>query len=206
MKKTGKIDLPDKVWKNRIKELKKVLLVYLFLQFATAVSYGQQVGARTNMFWWATTTPNLGVEVAISKKLSLSIDGNYNAWTFFSDGMSLRHWLVQPELRYWPCKSFEGHFFGAHLHTGHYNIGQIPFLSDLDTYTYRGELYGGGVSYGYHFAIGRRWGLELSAGVGYTYLEYNKYVCTECAELIGRYKRSFFGPTRLSVSFIYIIH
>lgn len=125
---------------------------------------------------------------------------------FFSDGMSLRHWLVWPELRYWPCKSFEGHFFGAHLHTGHYNIGQIPFLSDLDTYTYRGELYGGGVSYGYHFAIGRRWGLELSAGVGYTYLEYNKYVCTECAELIGRYKRSFFGPTRLSVSFIYIIH
>ncbi|MCD8268946.1 MAG: DUF3575 domain-containing protein [Parabacteroides sp.] len=83
MKKTGKIDLPDKVWKNRIKELKKVLLVYLFLQFATAVSYGQQVGARTNMFWWATTTPNLGVEVAISKKLSLSIDGSYNAWTFF---------------------------------------------------------------------------------------------------------------------------
>lgn len=79
-------------------------------------------------------------------------------------------------------------------------------MPGLDTYTYRGELYGGGVSYGYHFAIGRRWGLELMLGVGYTYLEYDKYVCAECAELMGRYKRHFVGPTRLGISFIYIIH
>lgn len=184
----------------------KFLLISLLLQLSAAVAHSQQIGVRTNTLWWLTSTPNLGVEISVGKKLTLSVDGNYNAWTFFSDGMSLRHWLVQPELRYWPCKSFEGHFFGVHAHYGHYNIGQIPFLPELDTYTYRGELYGGGVSYGYHFAIGRRWGLELSAGVGYTYLEYNKYVCAECAELMGRYKRHFFGPTRLSVSFIYIIH
>lgn len=184
----------------------KALLISLLLQLSATVSYCQQIGARTNALWWLTTTPNLGVEVAMNKKLTLSIDGNYNAWTFFSDGMSLRHWLMQPELRYWPCKSFEGHFFGVHGHYGRYNIGQVPFLSGLDTYTYRGKLYGAGVSYGYHFALGKRWGLELNAGLGYTYLEYDKYVCSECAELIGRYKRSFFGPTRLGVSFIYIIH
>ncbi|WP_293710689.1 DUF3575 domain-containing protein [uncultured Parabacteroides sp.] len=200
----------------RIKDMKKTglqskirvkaLLISLLLQLSATVSYCQQIGARTNALWWLTTTPNLGVEVAMNKKLTLSIDGNYNAWTFFSDGMSLRHWLMQPELRYWPCKSFEGHFFGVHGHYGRYNIGQVPFLPGLDTYTYRGKLYGAGVSYGYHFALGKRWGLELNAGLGYTYLEYDKYVCSECAELIGRYKRSFFGPTRLGVSFIYIIH
>lgn len=200
----------------RIKDMKKTglqskirvkaLLISLLLQLSATVSYCQQIGARTNALWWLTTTPNLGVEVAVNKKLTLSIDGNYNAWTFFSDGMSLRHWLMQPELRYWPCKSFEGHFFGVQGHYGRYNIGQVPFLPGLDTYTYRGKLYGAGVSYGYHFALGKRWGLELNAGLGYTYLEYDKYVCSECAELIGRYKRSFFGPTRLGVSFIYIIH
>lgn len=184
----------------------KYLLISLLLQCSAGAVQGQQIGARTNTLWWLTTTPNLGVEVAVDKKLTISVDGNYNAWTFFPDGMTLRHWLVQPELRYWPCKSFEGHFFGVHGHYGKYNIGQIPFLPELDTYTYRGKLYGGGVSYGYHFAIGRRWGLELTAGIGYTYLEYNKYVCSECAELMGRYKRHFFGPSRLGVSFIYIIH
>lgn len=184
----------------------KVFLLSFLLPLISVNAYSQQVGAKANMLWWATTTPNLGVEVAIGKKLTISADGNYNAWTFFPDGMSLRHWLVQPEVRYWTCKSFEGHFVGLHGHYGKYNVGQIPFLPELDKYTYRGELYGGGVSYGYHFAIGRRWGLELTAGVGYTYLEYNKYVCSECAELMGRYKRHFFGPTRLGVSFIYIIH
>lgn len=184
----------------------KVFLLSFLLPLFSVNAYSQQVGARVNMLWWATTTPNLGVEVSIGKKLTISADGNYNAWTFFSDGMSLRHWLVQPEVRYWTCKSFEGHFVGLHGHYGKYNVGQIPFLPELDKYTYRGELYGGGVSYGYHFAIGRRWGLELTAGVGYTYLEYNKYVCSECAELMGRYKRHFFGPTRIGVSFIYIIH
>lgn len=184
----------------------KVFLLSFLLPLFSVNAYSQQVGTKANMLWWATTTPNLGVEVAIGKKLTISADGNYNAWTFFSDGMSLRHWLVQPEVRYWTCKSFEGHFVGLHGHYGKYNVGQIPFLPELDKYTYRGELYGGGVSYGYHFAIGRRWGLELTAGVGYTYLEYNKYICSECAELMGRYKRHFFGPTRLGVSFIYIIH
>lgn len=184
----------------------KVFLLSFLLPLFSVNAHSQQVGTKANMLWWATTTPNLGVEVAIGKKLTISADGNYNAWTFFSDGMSLRHWLVQPEVRYWTCKSFEGHFVGLHGHYGKYNIGQIPFLPELDKYTYRGELYGGGISYGYHFAIGRRWGLELTAGLGYTYLEYNKYVCSECAELMGRYKRHFFGPTRLGVSFIYIIH
>lgn len=184
----------------------KVLLISLLLQLSASVAYCQHIGARANMLWWATSTPNLGVEVGFAKKLTLSVDGNYNAWTFFPDGMSLRHWLVQPELRYWLWKSFEGHFIGVHAQYGRYNVGQIPFLPDLDTYTYRGKLYGGGVSYGYHFAIGTRWGLELTAGLGYSYLEYNKYVCAECAELMGRYKRHFFGPTRIGVSFIYIIH
>lgn len=185
--------------------LKKCTLLCLLLCTSSA-TYGQHVAARTNTLYWLTSTPNLGVEVALSHKLTFELSGNYNAWTFFPDNMSLRHWLLQPELRYWTCKSFEGHFFGLHAHAGHYNVGQIPFISGLDIYTYRGDLYGCGASYGYHFAIGRRWGLELMLGMGYTYLEYNKYVCAECAEQMGRYKRHFFGPTRLGVSFIYIIH
>ena len=179
-----------------------LVLLLLLLPYG---SYGQQIGIGTNVSWWLTSTPNAEVEFMLSKRLTLNVSGSYNSWTFFPEGMALRHYLMQPELRYWPCKSFEGHFFGVHGHYGHYNIGQVPFIPGLKDYTYRGELYGGGFSYGYHFAIGGRWGLELSLGVGYAYQEYNKYVCTECAELVGRYKRHFVGPTRLGVTFIYLI-
>ena len=184
----------------------RILLQLLICLLSACNLYGQHIATNTTLAEWATTTPNLGVEIALGHKTSLDISGNYNAWTFLPDGMSLRHVLVQPEFRYWPCKSFEGHFFGVHGLWSKYNIGQIPFIPELDQYTYRGHLYGGGVSYGYHFALGRRWGLELSLGVGYAYLEYNKYVCSECAELIGRYKRHYYGPTKLGISIIYLIH
>lgn len=168
--------------KRRKFQLRVMFLVLLLLLLPYGL-YGQQIG--TNVSWWLTSTPNAEVEFMLSKRLTLNVSDSYNSCTFFPEGMTLRHYLVQPELRYWPCKSFEGHFFGVHGHYGHYNIGQVPFIPGLKDYTYRGELYGGGFSYGYHFAIGGRWGLELSLGVGYAYLEYNKYVCTECAELVG---------------------
>ncbi|WP_099462921.1 MULTISPECIES: DUF3575 domain-containing protein [Parabacteroides] len=184
----------------------RVLLLIIFSVASVVDVHAQKLAIKTNLAYLATTTPNLGLEVALGRKFSLDVSGNYNSWTFFPDGMSLRHVLVQPEFRFWPCKSFEGHFFGVHGHWAKYNVGQIPFIPDLDKYTYRGNFYGGGVSYGYHFAIGRRWGLELSLGVGYAYMEYNKYVCAECAELMGRYKRHYYGPTKLGVSIIYLIH
>lgn len=66
--------------------LKKFTLLGLLLCLSS-VSYGQQVAARTNALYWLTTTPNLGVEVALARKWSLEVSGNYNAWTFFPDGM-----------------------------------------------------------------------------------------------------------------------
>lgn len=182
------------------------LILWFIGVFAPYPVLSQSLGVKTNLFWWLTTTPNLGVELAVGKKVTLDLSANYNAWTFLPNDMSLRHWAIQPEVRFWPRKAFEGHFFGVHANYAKYNIGQLPFISGLDGYTLRGDAYGGGISYGYHFAIGRRWGLELSAGLGYTYLEYNKYVCAECAELMGRYKLHFYGPSRLGISIIYLIH
>lgn len=183
----------------------KILLMEIGLLFLPEMAKGQHLGAGTNLFWWGTTTPNLSVEVALSRKLTIDLSGSYNSWTFWKNEMTLRHYLFQPELRYWLCRSFEGHFFGLHGHYAHYNVGQIPFIPGMEDFTYRGDLYGGGLSYGYHFDLGKCWGLELSLGVGYTYLEYNKYICTECAELVGRYKRHFVGPTRVGITFIYMI-
>ena len=68
--------------------------------------------------------------------------------------MKLNMYLFQPEVRYWFCRKFEGHFIGVHGHWGHFNIGQIPFISGLKDHILRGDLYGGGVTYGYHWALG----------------------------------------------------
>ena len=109
---------------------------------------GQHVALKSNLLYWSTTTPNMGFEFRMGKKLSLDLWGAYNSWEF-KDDMSHKHYLVQPELRYWPCQTYEGHFFGLHGHYGHFNIGQIPFIPGLEEKNYRGSLYGGGLTWGY---------------------------------------------------------
>lgn len=166
---------------------------------------GQHVALKTNLLYWGTTTPNMGFEFRLGRQMSLDLWAAYNAWEFGND-MSLKHYLLQPELRYWPCQTYEGHFFGLHGHYGHFNMGNISFLPGFEDKNYRGELYGGGLTYGYHWTVDRRWGIEAFIGAGYAYMHYQKYVCYDCTEVLGTYRRHYFGPTRVGVSLIFFIH
>ena len=119
----------------------------------TANSYAQKVAVKTNLLYDATTTMNLGLEIGLGKKWSLDLSGNYNPWKF-DDETRLRHWGVQPELRYWLCEKFNGHFLGLHGHYAKYNVGGMSFLSDnMEHHRYQGHLWGGGISYGYQWLL-----------------------------------------------------
>lgn len=183
--------------------MRKILLSIILSNLLLPVVYGQVVAVKSNLLYDATTTINLGLEIGLSSKWTLDLSGNYNPWQF-SDNKKLKHWLVQPELRYWTCEKFYGHFLGLHGHYAKYNAGGIELLG-LKNYRYEGKLYGGGISYGYHWLLGKRWGLEASIGVGYARLEYDKYRCEKCGDKLGDYKTNYFGPTKASVSLIYII-
>ncbi|GAB6010385.1 DUF3575 domain-containing protein [Dysgonomonas reticulitermitis] len=178
--------------------------VELWLVLLCTGLQAQQVAQKTNLLYWATTTPNAAMEFSLNRKLTLDIAAGYNPWDLPGKS-SLRHWLVQPELRYWMCQSFEGHFFGVHAIYSKYNVGNISFIKALKDYSYNGNLYGGGISYGYHFPLKGRWGLELTAGIGYVHMEYGKYICRECLEKVGSYTRDYFGPTKAGISLIYMI-
>ena len=167
--------------------MKRQVLLIIALVLLSAGAFAQQrdkgvyqpvFAVKTNALYWATTTPNLGFEVALSPKITLDISGNYNPWTF-SDNEKLKHWLVQPELRYWLCDRFSGHFLGIHAHYAEFNVGGIKMLG-LDKYRYQGNLYGGGISYGYHWILSKRWSIEGVIGVGYAHIEYDKYKCRKC--------------------------
>ncbi len=164
-----------------------------------------RAGVKTNLLYWATTTPNAAVEFSLAPKWSFELGGGVNLWNW-NNGMSLRHFLVQPEGRYWFCRAFEGHFVGLHGIYGRYNAGDLPFgSSSLREHMYHGWGAGAGISYGYHFSLGRRWGLELTVGAGYVYLNYEKYNCEGCRITEGNFKRHYIGPTRAGINLIYMI-
>lgn len=190
--------------------IKRLLFICITLAFV-ASAYAQQekenvylpsFALKTNALYWATTTPNLGLEIGLSKKFTLDISGNYNPWKF-SDHKRLKHWLVQPELRYWPCERFNGHFFGLHAHVGEYNVADIKIL-DLENKHYQGNLYGGGISYGYQWILGNHWSIEATIGVGYAYLDYSKYTCDKCVTKIKDDTKNYWGPTKAGLNIIYV--
>ena len=141
--------------------------------------------------------------MGLAKKLTLDISGNYNPWKF-GDDRQIKHWLVQPELRYWLCERFNGSFFGLHGHYGEMNVSNLNIFG-MGHDRYDGNLYGTGISYGYQWIISKRWSMEATIGVGYARLEYDKYARGDGGEKLGHNTRNYFGPTKIGLSFIYVI-
>jgi hypothetical protein len=100
------------------------IVLSLSLILCSLCAKGQQVAVKTNLVYDALLTVNLGVEVGLAPRWTLDVSGNYNGWTLSHD-RRWKHWLVQPEARYWFCDRFAGHFLGMHLLGGQYNIGGL---------------------------------------------------------------------------------
>ncbi len=174
-------------------------------------AHAQDWAMKSNLLYDATTTLNAGVEVGLAPRWSLDVSGNLNAWTF-SEGKRWKHWLVQPEARYWLCDRFAGHFFGAHLLGGQYNFGNLNLpdflgnkLSNLKDYRYQGWFAGAGVAYGYTWILGKHWSVEAEIGFGWAYTRYDKYRCANCGKKVdsGRH-HNYVGPTKAALNLIYV--
>jgi hypothetical protein len=200
----------------------KHLVLWLLFAFMLATGlYGQDdstlpkttpyipiLVGKSNTLYNATTTFNLGLELRASRKVTVDFPINYNPWTF-SDNKKLKHWLIQPEVRYWLCEAFSGHFLGIHAHAAQFNVGGINFPvgnpSMFKDYRYEGYLYGAGVSYGYQWILHPRWNLELSVGAGYARIHYNKFPCRNCGTKMQESNYNYLGVTKTSLSLIYVI-
>jgi len=148
--------------------MKKPLVTFLLCFTLASAGHAQKLAVKMNGLGLATfagfgqwsPTPNLGAEVALWPRWTIDIDGYINPFTF-SDNKSTQFWAVQPELRFWFCNKFNGHFIGLH--------GQYADYQDFGTrtYIYDGHLAGLGLSYGYVLPLAYRWKLEFNLGAGW---------------------------------------
>ena len=172
----------------------------------------QNVAVKTNLLYDAAATINAGVEVGLAPKWTLDVSGNFNGWTM-SDDRKWKHWMIQPEARYWFCDRFAGHFLGIHAHGGQFNIGHLDYgfkflgtdFSKLTDHRFQGWFAGGGIAYGYTWILGRHWNLEAELGIGYSYTRYDKYECAGCGEQVEEDKtHHYFGPTKAAINLVYV--
>ena len=189
----------------------KRLLIILLWFVGISVS-AQNWALKTNLFYDATTTMNLGFETRIAPKWTLDVSANWNPWTF-SDNKKWKQLSLQPEARYWFCEAFNGHFVGAHLLGGIYNMGNwdtdFKFLGtdfgELQEHRFEGWMLGVGVAYGYQWLLSKHWSIEAEIGIGYAYSQADKYECATCGDkLENNEPHHYFGPTKAAINLIYV--
>lgn len=179
-------------------------LLALLLVAMPAMASGQNMALKTNLLHDASTTLNLGVEIRLGGRTSLDIPFSYNPWEF-DQGKRFKFSMAQPELRVWFCESLNGAFLGVHAHGGEFNIAkaELPWeiYPQLGDANYQGSFYGGGLSLGYQWMIGRRWGLEFTLGGGYARVDYDKYTCGDnCGDKLESGSHDYWGLTRAGLS------
>ena len=190
--------------------LKRGVILLLLFTFSMPL-LAQNIAVKSNLLYDFTATLNLGVEVKFAPKWTADLSANYNPFAFSND-KKWKHWMLQPELRYWFCDAFNRHYVGLHLLGGVFNTGNIdtPSLISLfptdKGYRYEGEMVGAGLSYGYHHVLSPRWSLEYSLGLGWVQTDYEKYECPHCGDHLNDGQKDFFGVTKAAVSLIYLIN
>ena len=188
-----------------------LLILFLFMGGGVSHVQAQDWAIKTNVLYDATATANIGVEVGLAPKWTLDISGNLNGWSK-NEETKWKHWMVQPEARYWFCDRFSRHFLGVHAITGAFNFGglnnNISFLGTdftrLQNQRYQGYAYGGGIAYGFAFMLSEHINLELEAGIGYMYLDYDIFDCGNCGRRIGDGNHHYVGPTKAAVNLVFV--
>ncbi|HCO68560.1 MAG TPA: DUF3575 domain-containing protein [Dysgonomonas sp.] len=187
--------------------MKKVIFILISIAVSASL-FSQDAAIKNNLLYDATLTPNLGLEFRTGMKNTLDVNVGFNPFTF-SEGKKLKHWLVQPELRFWTCEAFNGTFIGVHAHGGEFSVAnfKMPFgwLEQLQNYRYEGYFVGGGISVGHQWILSKRWTFEASIGAGYAFIEYDKYPCPDCGPKIKSDTYNYWGITKATLSFVYFI-
>lgn len=203
-----------------IKKLMAVTVLCLALQVN---ANAQKAAIKSNLLYDATATANLGLELGLAPKWTLDISGNAHLWNVWDDSR-LKHLMLQPEIRYWFCERFNGHFLGFHLLGGKYNVGNIsnnidwmPFIhtsldylenkgtfKDLTDHRFQGWFAGAGIAYGYSLILSRHWNLEFELGMGYIHTVFDVYQCKDCGKKVKENQPyNYVGPTKAAINLVY---
>ena len=165
---------------------------------------------KTNLLYDLALLPNLTIECYLGKQWSLTIEDNWNWWTFGSPVQNQWHYRIQMaglELRRWFQSPYplRGHALGLYSMVGNYDVRFSP--KDENSTGYLSYLsWSAGVSYAYNFPLTRKLNLELGVAAGYVggrYSTYNYCIPETQWEQQAIYNRKYIGLTRVGVSLVW---
>ena len=167
----------------------------LLLSCYSPQAAAQRVSLKTNALYWATASPNLGLEFRLNRHLTLDLEGAANRLTIGDNYSRIFHF--SPEMRYWfSARPQAGHFVGL---TGvAYNCKVC-----LSHKWHNGDAFGAGVTYGYSFVLSRHWSMETTLGLGLAHIREKKY--DDVPPSAPNNSKWTLAPLKAGVTFVYIL-
>ena len=169
-----------------------------------------KVALRNNLLYDATLSPNLGIDLRVSPKMTVGLLAGFNAWDIDKEkNKKWRHMLFSLRARRYNDSIFHKGYFEGDLIYSHFNVGntKIPFglYSAVKDRRLQGDLVALGAKYGYSWILSRTWRLEAEAGVAVGYAWFKEYDCAVCGTYYGKDDRIFLLPL-LGINVVYLIN
>lgn len=167
---------------------------------------------KTNLLSGAFLSPSLSLEFPlVNDQWTLEFTGEVCLWDAW-DEQKWQHWTVSPAMRYWFKESFnqwsvDVHLLGGQLEFGPMNRNLPTFygkMSDMFHFRYQGYFMGGGFGLGYDWQLSKHFSLAAEIGVGYIYMNTDKYRCYDEQDLVrSGMGYHYFGPTKAAINIAY---
>lgn len=161
---------------------------------------------KTNLLYDAVLVPNIGVEANIYNNFTAYADFLYAGWNMPSKHFYWDLYGVQIGIRKYLGRAsrkrlFTGHHIGLYGQALAYDL-QAGYIGQQTP----GINMGGGIDYGYSFPIAPNMNVDVEIGFGYLGGKYYEYVVwDDHYTWRGTVNRAWFGPTKASVSLIWLI-
>lgn len=203
------------------------------LALETTMRYIRPVAIETNLLGDLATLFNVEVEFPVGRHFSLLTEWNFPFWgglgnaggvaplPIYSEDYTIQMLAGGLEARYWFPRSNALHAKARKW--GDYNplVGWfVGLYGGVGLYDFQwkqhgmqGELFlNAGLTSGFAHPISKHFHMEYSAGVGYLQTQYYNYMMKDGHKVVdvrddGKYDRrqqSYFGPTKLKVSLVWI--
>src|SRR5574344_285973 len=173
----------------------RTLFFLLTLMFSLNLS-AQKISLKTNMLEWALATPNLGMEITPSKRVSIELNLAYSPFKF--DNFSTEHYSFTPEVKFWLGMPSIGHAIGFAATASYGELG-------LKNKHLDGMVAGFGPTYTYAFILSEHWNFELTCGLAAYYYAGFRYDSETPKAALPDLTGWMVGPIKWGATFVYLI-
>ncbi len=162
----------------------------------------------TNMLYDCLLVPNIGIRTSFAGRYTVAADwmatwlndSRHHYYRIYGGDLDLSYRIGGADRTTNP---FAGHHIGVYASIVYYDLQRGVSHRGVMSAKYN---YAAGLSYTWSLPVARRFNIDFSIGIGYMWGKFKRHTPIDDHDVwLSTHRRSWFGPTRASVSLVWLI-